>query len=643
MDKTKKYYVTTPIYYVTAAPHLGSLYSTVLADVVARWQKLCNKETFFLTGTDEHGQKIAQAAEKAHKSPKEFVDSFIPAYLKIWDMYNIKYNHFIRTTDPKHIQGVEEFIQKLLDNGSIYKGSYQGWYCTPCETFVAEKQSDAEEAPLCPTCGRQTQIVSEETYFFRLSAYQQKLLDFYATHPDFIVPHERANEVISFVQAGLKDLSISRTTVQWGIPFPHDPRHVVYVWIDALANYITAVGYGDHNQKRFFDYWWPADLHIIGKDIVRFHAVFWPAFLMAAELPLPKQLLVHGWIKINQQKMSKSFGNVVDPVELHATYGTDAIRYYLVRQLPVNQDGDFSIADLEQRITSDLANDLGNLLQRMVSLADKHGIIDVPEQTVWSLRALDLRDAGWNMIQDVCVYMNESQFHLALAAVWKYIHQLNAYFHEMEPWKLINKDKQAFMEVLSVTCHGLRMVGVLLWPIMPQSMEALVASIGAPLQADENITDTATFGSFHKSFLLHKIPALFKKPLEREVDTPMQEKSAEQGVEKQYPEITIEELQKVMLAVGTIESCDMVPKSDKLLQLKVNFGPYGIRQIMSGIRAHFSPEQLIGRQAVFVLNLKPRKVFGYESQGMLLIAPDESGALRLSTVAEPVANGSLLR
>ncbi len=515
--KKEKFYVTTPIYYVTAHPHLGSLYSTLIADVVARWNKLRGKKTFFLTGTDEHGQKIVQAAQKAGKEPKEFVDSLIPSYQNVWRMYGIAYDYFVRTTDPDHIKGVQQFISRLIKKGDLYKSLYKGWYCTPCETFVTEKerevpQKPGQEGPACPTCGRSTSFVSEETYFFKLSAYQDKLLKLYKNNPDFIVPSERINEVVSFVESGLKDLSLSRTTVKWGVPFPDDPKHVVYVWADALCNYITAIGYGNLAKEKEFNSWWPADLHVVGKDIVRFHAVYWPALLMAADLPLPKQLLVHGWIQINKKKMSKSFGNVVDPIELQKLYGVEPVRYYLMRQIPVNQDGEFSTGDLERRIESDLANDLGNLLNRMVSLAEKNNVRNVIPPDVWAQQALDLRDEAWKMIEDFESYMNDCMFHLALARLWKFINNVNAYFHEQEPWKLAKEDQVRFMQVLSATCHSLRIIGVLAWPVMPNKMEELLGSLGITFKPEDNTLVQLELGSWHQTFTLKRVPVLFEKP-----------------------------------------------------------------------------------------------------------------------------------
>lgn len=634
------FYVTTPIYYVTARPHLGSLYSTLLADVVARWQKLQGKDVFFLTGTDEHGQKIAQAAQAAGKHPQEFVDSFIPAYKQIWHEYEIEYTDFMRTTDTYHVRAVQHWITELEKKGDIYKGFYEGWYCTPCETFVVEKGEEVQ-APACPSCGRATVIVQEETYFFRLSAYQEKLLQFYRENPNFIVPKERAQEVINFVSAGLKDLSISRTTVSWGIPFPGDEKHVTYVWADALNNYITAVGYAQQGRVEEFKKWWPADVHILGKDIVRFHAVFWPAFLMASGLPLPKQLLVHGWIKVDQKKMSKSFGNVIDPQQLYAAYGPEPVRYYLTKYMAINQDGDFSIADLEQKISSDLANDLGNLLNRMSSLAEKHNVFDVPAPKTWSFAALELRDACWNMLEDYENYMSEYQFHLALSRLWKFINEVNAYFHACEPWKVAKTDHALFMEILSATSHSLRAIALLLWPVMPHKMEQLLASLGQEFSIHNNTIKGLELNAWNKHCMIKKIPTLFVK-IEPKEQIVSENTIAAPAPVAQTPEITIDDFAKVELLVGTVEQAEEVPGSDKLLKLQVNFGDHGMRQILSGVKKSYAPDQLIGKQGVFVVNLKPRKMMGHESHGMMLFGVRD-GVQKFVTVAENVPNGTKIQ
>lgn len=639
MSSKNKFYVTTPIYYVTAKPHLGSLYSTLIADVLARWHKLKGEKTFFLTGTDEHGQKVDQAAQQAGKDPKSFVDSFIPAYQDAWKTYEINYSKFIRTTDRSHMMGAQEFVQLLLDKGDIYKDSYSGWYCTPCETFVTPKEMQKDEVqPLCISCTRTTVQVAEETYFFKLSAYQDKLLKFYADNPNFIMPKERLAEITSFVESGLKDLSISRTTVQWGIPFPNDSQHTIYVWVEALCNYLTGIGYGLPGGEDTFNVWWSPDVQVLGKDIIRFHGVYWIALLMAADLPLPKQMLVHGWIKVNEQKMSKSLGNVVDPMVLQKTYGVDPVRYYLMRYIPVNQDGDFSIESLERAIEKDLANDLGNLLNRMLILAEKNGMNTIQPSTIWAESAVDLRDESLNTITDVLNHMEDCMFHMALARLWKFIHQVNVYFHENEPWKLAQSDPKLFEQVLSATCHSLRIIGLLLWSIMPKKMEALLMSLGVSVDLHGSIMQELESNGWHQKFVLLKTPALFNKPeTEKIMEQPVT------PVQEQQTYITIEDLIKVELVVGTIEQCEVVEQSDKLLKMQVDLGDKGKRQILAGIRQSYAPDELIARQGLFVINLKPRKMAGLESQGMMLIAKDATGKTQLMSPAQLVPNGTRLQ
>lgn len=640
MNTKNKFFITTPIYYVTARPHLGSLYSTLIADVLARWHKLLGNKTFFLTGTDEHGQKIAQAAQAAGKEPKAFVDQFIDAYKQLWKEYDLDYNYFIRTTDTYHVKAVQDWITRLMEKGDIYKDYYKGWYCTPCEAFVVEEPATDQVAqgPLCPVCNRVTMFVSEESYFFRLSAYQDKLLAFYQEHPEFIVPKERANEVISFVKSGLNDLSISRTTVKWGIPFPGDAMHVTYVWADALNNYITAVGYGQKEKQEEFSYWWPADVHVLGKDIVRFHAVYWPAFLMASGLALPKQLLVHGWIKVGEQKMSKSLGNIVDPQWLAQTYGVDQIRYYLMRQMSISQDTQFDIADIEQRITADLANDLGNLVNRMLILAEKYKISQVNPVPVWSEASYHLQAACSDMIREFQGYMKDFQIHMALSSLWKFISQSNAYFHAQEPWKLAKTNPEKFVEVLSAVCHSLYATSILLGPVMPHKTLEILKSVGMtndlPANALKHIAE------WNKSFVLTQIPTLFEKPQPKVMEDSMQQ---EEIAKKEESNIDINDFSKVKLVVGTIEGCEEVPKSNKLYKLLVNFGDKGKRTVLSGVRQHFAPEQLVGKQGVFVYNLAPRPMMGVESQGMMLFAPNEQDKLQLISPEHPVPNGTELR
>lgn len=622
-----KFYVTTPIYYATAAPHLGSLYSTLLADVAARWNKLNGKDVFFLTGTDEHGQKIEAAAKNVGKQPKEFVDSFIAAYENAWKEYQIDYTKFMRTTDQYHIKAVQKWISKLIEKGDIYKGRYEGMYCTPCETFVTETKQDGAE---CPSCARACVLVSEESYFFKLSAYQDRLLEFYKSHPDFVLPKARINEVIKFVESGLKDLCISRTTVKWGIPFPGDEQHVTYVWADALNNYITAIGYLSEDKEEEFKKWWPADLQILGKDIVRFHAVYWPAFLMASGLELPKHLLVHGWIKIDSQKMSKSLGNAVDPMVLKDQFGVDEVRCYLTSQMAVTQDSEFSIAGLKEFISKNLANDLGNLLNRTTTLALKNNleVVNPKNLSEDSKKLKSDLDSCVSIFKDC---MEQGSFHMAMAEVWKFVSKVNAYFHAQEPWKLAKSEPNKFEEVIFSTCSSLQSIANLLWPVMPNKMDNLLACIGGKLGID-------VVERWLSIFKLKAGEALFKK-YEAEEEVPSK---AEEAPKQEENYISIEDFAKVDLAVGTIVECEEVPKSDKLLKMQVDFGVNGIRQVLGGIKQFYKPEDLKGKQGVFVLNLKPRKLMGLESHGMMLMAESPNGLARIAP-SEVVVAGAKLR
>ncbi|MFA6527481.1 MAG: methionine--tRNA ligase, partial [Candidatus Babeliales bacterium] len=482
MNKNK-FYITTPIYYVNAKPHLGTLYTTVLADILARWHKLIGKKVFFLTGTDEHGQKIQERAESLNMTPQALCDSTVPEFKKTWHRYEIGYDKFIRTTDPEHVKAVQAWVTKMQELGDIYKSHYTGLYCVPCERFINNTTDllfDQDKKQLCPMCKRHLIEMAEESYFFRLSAYQDQLIDFYEQHPDFVTPKERLNEIISFVKSDLKDLSISRKTVSWGIPFPGDPSHTVYVWGDALNNYLSAIGcWGtDAADKKNCDFWWPADVHLMAKDIVRFHAVYWPAFLMAAQLPLPKKLLVHGYIMMGDQKMSKSLGNAIDPETLAYRYGVEQIRYYLARQLPVNQDGQFSIKDVEERISADLANNLGNLLNRTTSLALANGLATVTPQQTLETSSTAIKEKAEEMFRIFSEEMNKSSLHIALAELWKFISEVNAYFHTQQPWVLAKTNKELFAEVIHTTCQSLQAIGIALWPFMPTKMDQLLSSIG---------------------------------------------------------------------------------------------------------------------------------------------------------------------
>lgn len=645
MDKlTKKYYITTPIYYVNAKPHLGTLYSTLLADVLARWHKIQGYNTFFLTGTDEHGQKIAEAASKVSMQPRPFVDQFIDAFKNLWKEYHIDYSYFIRTTDPEHKTAVQQWLKKLIDQGDIYKAYYTGWYCTSCETFITEKDLENQQGiPKCPSCGRETKELSEESYFFRLSNYQEQLLTFYQEHPDFITPKERMQEVINFVKSGLKDLSISRTTISWGIPFPGDDKHVTYVWADALNNYITAIGYGDPKRAQEFNYWWPADVQVLGKDIVRFHAVYWPAFLMASGLAQPHKLLVHGWIKVGDQKMSKSLGNAIDPQQLLHEYGADAVRYYLARHMAITQDSSFSIEDLEERINADLAHELSNLLHRMIALSSKYHLLTVPAISKLTEAEIALRQQMLEMLESMQHEMSNCYINRAYNEAWKFIHQVNAYFHSQEPWKVAAQNPQRFAEIISATCHSLMALGFVIWPLMPEKMVELLAHLGVTLQPGTDYYGQLKSQPWNSSFVLSPGQPLFTR-IEKKEEKAMQQKTQE--VIEQIitePDITIDDVVKVQLRVGTIEQVDEVPKSEKLYVLRVNFGDQGMRQICSGVRAHFKADELLGKQGVFVFNLQPRKMMGLESHGMMLFAENDAGKFEVVAPVNPVPNGTRLR
>lgn len=654
MVNKNKFYITTPIYYPNSKPHVGTLYSTLIADVAARFAKLMGKEVFFLTGTDEHGQKLQEAAEKAGKAPKEFIDAMIPAFTDVWKKYEIEYSKFIRTTDDYHKQAVARWIEKLQEQGDIYKSEYTGLYCVPCETFVnvqTDSPKDEKGNYVCPNCKRELREVAEESYFFRLSAYEERLLAFYEDNPDFIIPKERLAEVISFVKAGLKDLSISRKTVSWGIPFPGDPSHTVYVWGDALNNYITGIGYGqdDDHARREFAQWWPADAHVMAKDIVRFHAVYWPAFLMAAGLPLPKQLVVHGYILMGDSKMSKSLGNVISPDDLAKWYGIEPVRYYLMRQMAITHDGHFDLKDLENRISGDLANSLGNLLNRMQTLALNNELQEITAPTTWEAKSSHLHEMCQETYRFYWDEMNKFYFHTALGEVWKFIALVNAYFHEMQPWVLAKQNKELFTEVIAATCNSLYSIALMLAPIMPKKMEALLHALGQSYDQNLNYDDVLRKNNWNRIFKLNKLDEpLFIRP---ESHLPKEDvtlavktevvKSKPEGQRDEF--ISIDDFAKCKLIIGTIKSCEEVAGSDKLYKMQVDCGSHGMRQIFSGVKKNFKPEDLIGKQGVVVANLPPRKMPGGVSEGMLLYASDASGNHRLASVSGPVDNGTQLK
>jgi methionyl-tRNA synthetase len=654
----KTWYVTTPLYYVNARPHIGSLYSTVLADVLVRWHLLLGQESFLLTGTDEHGQKIAQAAAAAGCQPKIFVDTMAHEFATVWQDYDIKVSKFIRTTDESHQKAVDTWIRQVRSQGDIYKGSYIGQYCVPCETFITSKNSSEKEKGVCvcPDCQRPTIEIAEECYFFKLSAYADKLLDFFEQHPDFIRPIERTQEVISFVKQGLKDLCISRSAkvLSWGIPFPDDETQRVYVWVDALLNYISALGYGS-GDTTLFETYWPVDFQVMGKDIVRFHAVYWPAMLMAVGVPCPHHLLVHGWLKLGDEKISKSRGNAIDPQVLKEQYGTDQIRYYLTRYCAITHDAPFSTEELEQRINADLANDLGNLVQRSLVLARTYKLstINQPDMSILGTRVL--YDSCVTTIDTCQQELAVGNFHQAYAAVAIFVSKINAYFHEHEPWKLAKSDTKAFENVMSVTFHALYTAILLYWPVMPRKMCDIMALLGmdAPVEDRDYMTMFKQHG-WQEVFTLtlpEQLPVLFtryEKPERIEEFKKVEQKKKKTMVmnnldTKNSSYITIDQFTAVDVRIGTVQSVDPIEGSDKLYKLMIDCGDAGVRQICSGVRQFFEPQDLLFKQVAVVVNLAPRKMMGIESQGMVLFAATADNKLALVTTVPEALNGSRLK
>ncbi len=645
--KTTSCYITTPIYYVNAKPHLGTLYTTVLADVFKRWKQIQGHETFLLTGTDEHGQKVAEAAQNAGMQPKEFVDTLVPQFKAVWDQYGIAYNHFIRTTDSAHVKAVQDWLQRLIDSGDVYKATYDGWYDQSQEAFLTEKDLEfveGSEEPISLLSGRPAIRVQEESYFFRLSAYQDRLLDWYRNQPNIVIPHERLQEVVAFVEGGLKDLSISRRTLTWGVPFPGDEHHVTYVWADALLNYVTGIGYGDPTRTGEFEEWWPADIQLMAKDIVRFHAIYWPAFLMASGIDLPKTLLVHGWIQVNGQKMSKSLGNVIDPVYMANTYGVEQMRYYLTRYLPITQDANFSVSDLEQRITTDLVNDLSNVVHRVMSLVQKHGIQSLTGPYMW----LDVETA---LQQDIQVYMKNAcsevdrgYLHLAYAEIWRAIARINQYVHEQAPWKVIKTDADRFTTIIAAVSHALVSVASVVWPVMPEAMERLFGMLGVPFVPGQDLRTWICTGAWDMRFVFAPGEPLFmRKQLVEQKENMMEEPKKTVAEKEEALHITIDDFARVELHVGTIISVTDIPKSEKIYQMQVDLGPLGERTICAGVKKFYAPEDLTGRQAIFVTNLAPRPLLGVVSHGMMLMATDADGKPQVVAPVAPVPNGTRLK
>ncbi|WP_294159413.1 methionine--tRNA ligase [uncultured Selenomonas sp.] len=650
MREKKPFYITTPIYYPSAKLHIGHAYCTTIADAIARYHRLAGDDVFFLTGSDEHGLKIQQKAEEAGIQPIEYTDKIVASFQALWKRLDISNDDFIRTTQKRHERVVQEIFRRIYAKGDIYKGEYKGLYCTPCESYWTEHQLD--ENGCCPDCHRPVQEVAEEAYFFKMSKYQDRILKYIEDHPDFIQPASRRNEMINFIKQGLDDLCISRTSFNWGIPVPTDPKHVIYVWFDALTNYLTPIGFLDDPEK--FQKYWPADLHLVGKEIVRFHTIIWPCILMALDLPLPKKVYGHGWLIVDGDKMSKSKGNVVDPNLLIDEFGADAIRYFLLREINLGQDGNFSRDALISRINSDLANDLGNLLHRTLNMTLKFqdGVLTAPQGESEVDRSLKVDAMA--TVQAFATGMEDMKLSDTIKTVWAFIGRANKYIDETAPWALAKDPakKQELANVMYNLAESLRLISVLISPFMPQTSERIWNQLGltdaGKAWSDVQLEDAETWGGVPAGLHVGKPEQLFPRIEVEKDEAPVanakaakKQKQAKQEPktkkEEHLPEgiITIDDFAKVQLCVAEVLACEPVENADKLLKLTLSVGSDAPqRTVLSGIAQFYQPAELVGKHLVLVKNLKPRKMRGQLSEGMILAASDGK-ALKVVEVGMP--------